>query len=589
MSDGADTSNQVRGTVHGAVVQAGSIQQVVLHLTPEHVGATAMFSQRADIATFTGRDEELHTLLDTVLAALPDPHPDAPQSTNASTDGDGSENGGGVRAIAIHTVEGMPGVGKTAFTVHAAHRLAARFPDGNLFLDLQGHAPGRHPLSPGAALESLLRAQGVDPKMIPAGLEDRARLWRDRMAGKKVLLVLDDAADHDQVRALLPGTAGNLVLITSRHRLATLEGVTPLTLDVLPVDQAIALLTRLAGRHSAPGTDEQDEQAGMRRIVGCCGYLPLAISLAGALLRNHPRWSSPHLADLLAVEQERLEHLDVGDRSVRAAFAMSFRHLPAEHQRLFRLLGVHPGPDIDLFATAALTGDTLRETRRGLAGLHADHLIEETTPGRYRLHDLLRVYARTLATDLATDDHQDALDRVVSYYLHTMRVANRYLPVFRTSPLSPVTIIPMQAPDLDDAPAAQSWLATELPTLIACVRSTITPSSSPHLALHLAAALYPFLRLSGRTDQAVDIHQAGLTTAVQLNDRIARASILHDLGRVQHVRGEYAAASDNHARALDLFTAAGDLDGQAETLNNLGDLALYDSAAGDPTLTSTAR
>jgi hypothetical protein len=212
-----------------------------------------MFSQRADIATFTGRDEELRTLLDTVLATL------------SRTDRDRGD--GGVRAIAIHTVDGMPGVGKTTFTVHAAHRLAAEFPDGNVFLDLLGHAPGQQPLSPGAALESLLTAAGVDPKMIPTPLEDRARLWRDRMAGKRVLLVLDDATDHDQVRPLLPGTAGNLVLITSRHRLAALDGVTPLTLHVLPADQAIMLL-RLAGRNTTP---DPDEQAGMARIVASCG------------------------------------------------------------------------------------------------------------------------------------------------------------------------------------------------------------------------------------------------------------------------------------------------------------------------------
>ncbi len=366
-----------------------------IHRQPTSDVSTAMFSMRADIPTFTGRDKELHTLLDTVT---------------------GPQDDVGVRAIAIHTIDGMPGVGKTAFTVHTAHRLAHRFPDGNIFLDLHGHTPGQHPLTPGAALESLLRAAGVDPKQIPPALDDRARLWRDRMAGKQVLLVLDDAADHDQVRPLLPGTAGNLVLITSRHRLAALDGVTPLTLTVLPPDQAIVLLVRLAGRDPA-----SDDETGMARIVDCCGYLPLAITLAGAQLRSHPSWSANYLADLLAVEHERLAHLDVGDRSVRAAFDMSFRYRPTEQQRLFRLLGAHPGPEIDAYATAALTDSSLQDARRGLAGLHADHLIEETTPGRYRLHDLLRVYARTLATDLAVADRRDALDRVLAYYQHTCR------------------------------------------------------------------------------------------------------------------------------------------------------------------------
>jgi tetratricopeptide (TPR) repeat protein/DNA-binding SARP family transcriptional activator len=562
---------------------------------------TAMFSLRADIPTFTGRDDELHALLDTVLAALGGPHQGSGDGN--SSDADGNDADGRVRAIAIHTVDGMPGVGKTAFGVHAAHRLSGRFPDGNIFLDLRGHTPGQRPLAPGAALESLLRAAGVDPKMIPSALEDRARLWRDRLAGKKVLLVLDDAADHDQVRPLLPGTAGNLVLITSRHRLAALDGVTSLTLTVLPPDQAIELLVRLAGR--SPGSDEQ---TGIASIVDCCGCLPLAITLAGAQLRSHPAWSTTYLADLLAVEHDRLEHLEVGDRSVRAAFDMSFRHRSAAQQRLFRLLGVHPGPEIDAFAAAALTGDSLGEARRGLAGLHADHLVEETAPGRYRLHDLLRVYARTLATDLAVDDGRDALDRVLTYYQHTVQTANTHLPAFHTVPLPPITTAPAQTPHLDDLSAAREWLAAELPTLTACVHHAAA-SSNQQPAIHLATALHPFLRLSGYTDQALDIHQTALTAARDLNDhagqatalthlgimqrlrdeyaatdcltralalygtlgdRLGQANALTDLGRVQYQRGDYAVATDSHTRALDLYVAVGDRLGQVTAVTHLG-------------------
>ncbi|HEY3609851.1 MAG TPA: tetratricopeptide repeat protein [Pseudonocardiaceae bacterium] len=504
--------------------------------------ATAMFSMRADIPTFTGRDKELHTLLDTVLTTLTGP-----------------DGAGGVRAIAIHTVDGMPGVGKTAFSVHTAHRLADRFPDGNIFLDLHGHTPGQRPLTPGAALESLLRAAGVDPKLIPPTQADRARLWRDRMAGKQVLLVLDDAADHDQVRPLLPGTAGNLVLITSRHRLAALDGVTPLTLTVLPPDQAIVLLVRLAGRD--PGSDEE---SGMARIVDYCGYLPLAITLAGAQLRSHPSWSAAYLADLLAVEHDRLAHLEVGDRSVRAAFDMSFQHRPAEQQRLFRLLGVHPGPEIDAFATAALTDCALPAARHGLAGLHADHLVEETAPGRYRLHDLLRVYAKTLATDLTVADRRDALDRVLTYYQHTVRTANTHLPTFYTSPPPPTA--PMLAPRLNNLAAAREWLAAELPTLTACVHHAAAGSDEQR-AGRIATGLHPFLRLSGYTEQAMDIHRTALTAA---RDKAGQANALNDLGDVQCLRGEYAAATDSLTRALNLFTAVGDRLGQANALTNLG-------------------
>jgi tetratricopeptide (TPR) repeat protein len=290
----------------------------------------------------------------------------------------------------------------------------------------------------------------------------------------------------------------------------------------------------------------------------------------------------------------------IGDRSVQAAFAMSFRDRPATQQRLFTLLGIHPGPDIDLFATAALTGETLRETRCGLAGLHADHLIEETTPGRHRLHDLLRVYARTQATDHPTHDHQTALDRVLCYYLHTVQSADTYLPAYRTSPLTPLTMTaPSQAPDFDDLDTARAWLATELPTLIACVRHT-TIDAGPHLAIHLAALtaaadiydrsgqanalndLSRVQRLRGEFAAALNSHTCALELFTAVGDRLGQANVLTNLGRVRHLRGEFAAALDNHTRALDLFIAVGDPDGQAETLNNLGNLALDYPAAGDP-------
>jgi len=530
---GTDPSPSLQ-ELHQRILTADPTLAVDGRATTDPVATTAMFSMRADIATFTGRGAELEILIDAVLATR-----------------------GAASAIAIHTVNGMPGVGKTAFSVHAAHRLADRFPDGNIFIDLLGHTPGQQPLTPGAALESLLRAAGVDPKQIPPTVADRARLWRDRLAGKRVLLVLDDAADHDQIRPLLPGTAGNLVLITSRHRLPALDGVAPLTLDVLPSDQGLALLVRVSGR--AP------LDTGMARIVTCCGHLPLAITLAGAQLRGHPAWSAGYLADLLAVEHERLEHLDVGDRSVRAAFDMSFRHRPTEQQLLFRLLGVHPGPDIDAFATAALMSCSVREARHGLAGLHADHMIEETAPGRYRLHDLLRVYARTLATEL---DHRDALDRVLAYYQYTVRMANTHLPESHVSPLPPITTEPMPAPSLDSPSAAHEWLAAELSTLIACVQHTA--GANPLAAGQLATALHPFLRGSGYLDHAMDIHQTVLTAARSGDDQVGQANALTDLGDVWHLTGEYAAASDDLTRALDIYTTMDNKLGQANALAKLG-------------------
>lgn len=328
--------------------------------------ATAMFGMRADISTFTGRTDELRDLVAAVDTAL----------DNAA------------HAIAVHAVDGMAGVGKTAFGVHAAHHLAGRFPDGSLFLELHGHTPGRRPVPPADALDSLLRAAGVPPAAIPPRLEDRSRLWRDRMAGRRILLVLDDAAGHDQLRPLMPGPGGSLVLITSRHRLPALDGATSLTLEVLPPEASADLLVKLAGRPA-----EHVDRRAVAEIVARCGYLPLAIALAGAQLRTHPRWTPRFLADLLAEEHHRLEHLRAGDRSVAAAFGMSFRQLPADRQRVFRLLGRHPGPEVDAHALARLADITHSEARHQLEALYADHLVQETAPNRYQLHDLVRAYA----------------------------------------------------------------------------------------------------------------------------------------------------------------------------------------------------
>ncbi|HEY3609352.1 MAG TPA: tetratricopeptide repeat protein [Pseudonocardiaceae bacterium] len=552
---------------------------------------TAMFSLRADIPTFIGREDELRKLLDAVKSALDGPY-------------------GAMRTVMIYTVHGMAGVGKTVFSVHAAHYLADQFPDGNLFLELHGHTLGQTPVPPGEALDSLLRAVGVDPIMIPPKLEDRARLWRDRMAGKKILLVLDDAADHDQVRLLLPGTAGSLVLITSRHRLPALDGTLPVTLDVLPPADAVDLLRRLAGLDD----DEEDEPV-LAEIVARCGYLPLAISLAGAQLRNHPSWTIRYLADLLVTEHHLLEHLRAGDRSVTAAFTMSFHQLPAAQQRLFRLLGIHPGPEIDAYAAAALTGSSPRDAQRWLEALHTDHLIQETAPGRYQLHDLIRAYTQTLAADLDPDDRKQALHRVLTYYQCVAHTANAHLPVYYSRTIPPVVAPPAHVPSVDTDAEAQAWLTAELPTLSACIRHADVPSDKQQ-AIHLAMTLHPFLRLNGYTEQALHIYATALDAAVDIGDRMGQADALTNLGDVQHQRNQYELAADsftdavelfgalsetsssgatlgtanaltglgavryqwreyevataNFARALNLYTALGDRRGQAKALDNLG-------------------
>ena len=281
-----------------------------------------------DIASFTGRQHELAELAEAAAGA------------------------GGV--VSIHAIGGMAGIGKTAFAVHAAHRLAGRFPGGQIFLPLHAHTPGQQPVDPADALASLLLTIGVPAGQIPADLQARTGLWRDRLAGRQLLLVLDDAAGSEQVRPLLPGAGGSLVLVTSRRRLTALEDAQTISLDALPPGEAAGLLVRLAVR---PGLGSADP--GVGEITRLCGCLPLAIGMLARQLYHHPAWSVAGRAAELAAAVDRLELLVTENLSVAAAFDLSYADLTPEQQRLFRRLALHPGTDIDRYAAAALDGTGL--------------------------------------------------------------------------------------------------------------------------------------------------------------------------------------------------------------------------------------
>ena len=353
--------------------------------------AAALRTLPRDTAAFIGRSREL----DRLVAAA--------RETTAV---------GGV--VGIHAVDGMAGIGKTAFAVHAAHQLAARFPDGQIFLRLHAHTAGQQQVGPAEALSTLLLTMGVAPDRIPPGLEERSAAWRGHLAGKKVLLVLDDAAGSEQVRPLLPGTAGCLVLVTSRRRLTALEEATPLSLDTLPPDEAAALFVRLAGRPCL-----QPGQRAVVEVTEMCGCLPLAIRLLAAGLRHHPAWTITGLAEELSTVRDRLAAMQAEDISVAAAFDLSYQDLTPGQQRLFRRLGLHPGADIDAYSAAALDDADLEAVRRSLGDLHDQNLIGEPARGRYRFHDLLREHARALAASDDFAETQAAIGRLLDYYLHT--------------------------------------------------------------------------------------------------------------------------------------------------------------------------
>jgi DNA-binding SARP family transcriptional activator/Tfp pilus assembly protein PilF len=533
-----------------------SLEQAVLRqqvptvppLAAHRGGAAGAFQAAAtralprDNTSFTGRQAELAHL----MGAL------ARRAANGAV-------------VGIHAIGGMAGVGKTAFAVHAAHRLAGSFPDGQFFLPLYAHTPGQRPVEPADALASLLLTAGVPAPQIPPGVEARAARWRDCVAGRKILLVLDDAAGHEQVRPLLPGTAGSLVLITSRRRLTALEDAAVISLDTLPPGEAAELLARLAGRAGIGATDPAVDE-----LTRLCGYLPLAIGMLASQLRHHPAWTVAGMAAELAAARDRLTVMHAENLSVAAAFDLSYADLTEDLQRLFRRLGLIPGPDFDAYAAAALDGTRLDEARRCLEELYDQHLLTEPAPGRYRLHDLLREHAQTLAADDDPTDRDAATGRLLDYYLHTVLAASRRITIQMTpTPPLPAGGQPGYVPQLSTPGQAASWLETERANLHAAVGYAAACGRSQH-AIAIPAVMADFLDARGHWDQAAALHQTALTAARQAGDRAGQAGALTNLCSIQGGTGDYRAAAASATQAVALYRDLGDRAGQANALNNLG-------------------
>ena len=494
-----------------------------------------------DIASFTGRGPELARLTSAAAAAA---------------------GAGGV--VGIHVIGGMAGVGKTTFAVHAAHRLAPRFPDGQFFLALHAHTPGQRPVDPADALASLLQTAGIAAQQIPQGVEARAALWRDHLAGKHLLLLLDDAAGHEQVRPLLPGAAGSLVLVTSRRHLTALEDAHAISLDTLVPAEAAELLVRLAAR---PGLDPGDPA--VAEITRLCGYLPLAVGMLARQLHYHPAWTPAELAADLATARDRLELMSAENLSVAAAFDLSYHDLTVSQKRLFRRLGLHPGTDIDAYAAAALDDADLSETRRRLESLYDQHLISEPARGRYRLHDLIREHARTLsATDPAADTDA-AVDRLLDYYLHTARAADRHLARQTAAGAATLTAPPTAVPYLPDHTSALAWARVERASLFACL-DRVTGTGQHGRVVALTAALAALLRQDGPWSDAGTRHATAAQAARHLGDRQGEANALNQLGIVQRMTADYAGAGEAMEAALSIYRSLSDRLGEANALNQLG-------------------
>jgi tetratricopeptide (TPR) repeat protein len=455
-------------------------------------------------------------------------------------------------AAEIVVVSGGAGVGKTALAVHWAHRVRhQRFPDGDLYVNLRGQAP----VEAREVLDRFLRTLGVPAEQIPPGTEELAASYRTRMQGRRVLVLLDNAVNAEQVYPLLPGAPGCLVVVTSRSRLSGLTtryGARRVSLDPMPEDDALDLLRRVVGARVG------EEPAAAAELARACGHLPLALRIVAERVATHPRTRLADLAGGLARESDRLDILATPDddetTAVRRVFSWSYRALPPATARVFRLLGLHAGPDISVPAAAALAGTTTAaEVRRHLDLLADGHLLDEPEQGRYRLHDLLRIYATERAEAEETDEGRaTAVRRVLDWYLHTAEAANRALEPHRhrarLDPPSP-DCTPQAFTSADDA---LHWLDAERANLVAATRQA-AEAGQHATAWQLPAALFDFFFLRKPWADWDATHQVGLASARHLHDRYGEARITIGLAAQYKQQGLFVLGRQAQDRRQRLF------------------------------------
>ncbi|MFK3985598.1 tetratricopeptide repeat protein [Micromonospora sp. NPDC050397] len=512
----------------------------------------------ADVVTFVGRDNQL-ARLDLLLDG---------SSATPST------------AVVIAAISGTAGVGKTALAVHWAHRVADRFDDGQLYVNLRGFDPRGQALTPAKALRGFLDALGVPAERIPADLDAQAALYRSLLADQRVLIVLDNARDAEQVRPLLPGTPTALVVVTSRDQLTSLvsaDGAHPLGLGLLTDDEARELLARRFGADRVAA-----EPDAVEAIVAACARLPLALTIAAAraLQSGFPLAT---LATELGTAGERLGALDAGDAvsEVRAVFSWSYAALTPAAARLFRLLGLHPGPDVTVAAVASVAAETTVEARRSLAELARANLFVEHQPGRFTCHDLLRAYAAERCHRTEPEQHRRAATiRLLDHYTHTAHAADLLLRP-HGDPVGQL-LAPPAAGAVPERPVghgeAMAWLTAEHPVLLAALRQAADAGFDAH-TWELARALDTFLDRQGHRHDRVETCRAALNAAQRLGNPTAEAVAYRYLAGASTVLGRYPDAHAHLGQALDLYVRLGDREGQARTHQNLA--SLWDRQ-GDP-------
>jgi DNA-binding SARP family transcriptional activator/tetratricopeptide (TPR) repeat protein len=491
-------------------------------------------------AHFTGRARELETLTELLDQAA------------------------GTRStIVISAIGGTAGIGKTSLAVHWAHRAAERFGDGQLYVNLRGFDPTGTPVTPARAIRCLLDGLGIPAEQIPGSLEAQVGLYRSLLAGKRMLVLLDNARTADQVRPLLPGSADSLVLVTSRSQLtslAAIDGATLIALDVLSETEAEELLASHIGARRMSA-----EPPAVADLIALCARLPLALSIAAARASARPSVALSTLARELRDSHSRLDALDAGDAAsnLRTVFSWSYLSLSPEGARMFRLLGVHPGPDITAPAAASLAGDSLRQAGEALNELTMANLVAEHAPGRYAFHDLLRAYAAEQASAPAdSPEHRAAIHRVLDHYLHTAAAANRLLNPAR----DPIDFAPPHVgagpQELGSSAQAQSWFETEHSVLLAMIGLAAEHRFDAH-AWQLPWALTDFFDWQGHWRDWIATQRTAVTTAQRLGDRAAQARAYRSLGDACSRLGYFDEAHAHLTQALSLFHEVGDHIGEA--------------------------
>jgi DNA-binding SARP family transcriptional activator/tetratricopeptide (TPR) repeat protein len=505
----------------------------------------------AALADFTGRATE--------LAALAGMLDDA--------------GAGGPGTVVISAIGGTAGVGKTALALHWAHQVANRFEDGQLYVNLRGFGPSDNPGTPGEAIRGFLDALGVPPERIPPLPEAQVGLYRSLLTDRKVLIVLDNVRDEQQMRPLLPASPGSLVLVTSRSQLSGLaaaDGARLLSLDVLSHAEAVQLLAARLGHARAAA---EPDAAG--QIASLCACLPLALAVAAARAAARPGFSLDALAGELTDAAARLDALDAGDpdSSVRAVFSWSVRQLSDQAARMFGLLGLHPGPDITVPAAASLAKLAEPDARRLLHELTRAHLIAEHLPGRYAFHDLLRAYAAEQAHRIGSDtDQHEATGRVLDHYLHTAARAARLC----NPTIEPVVLVTPRLGADPERPAdrqqALAWFEAEHQVLLDAVVLAAESGFDSH-AWQLPWAMAPFLQIRGYWQEWAATQRTALTAAVRLGDSAAQALSGRCLADALTSLGDHDQAGDHYASSLTLCQRLGDRFGEARTQQSLGWLA----------------